>query len=384
VTDEQRLPQQDPDGIAPSEEPRPRRYKPKHAEEPAEALGYRASRRSSKVAKKVRRKQKFGRLRSAFSALVARVGRSVAVGVVAIGTVALAGAILWGGIAGINAGARWYVKRRADEMARATMREKVRENLLVIGVAEKQATGFLAMRIDRKTSRVFGIAIPEGAFVEVPGQGFERIGDSYKAGPEVSMSAVSNYLSVPFDYYVVVPDDVYKDMLKRQSVTAVVAASSASNLGKAERRELDSTLRAVPGKNIGLAPLPVRSISIGSSTYYEPQRDQIADLLFSWWGVKFGSGKQALRLIIYNGSGSPGIGGSAARQLIRAGFRVVDTGNADRFDYATTQIVVFRGDPGEALRIRDILGAGAVVRKPADQNITDVIVVIGRDYRPPK
>ncbi len=88
-------------------------------------------------------------------------------------------------------------------------------------------------------------------------------------------------------------------------------------------------------------------------------------------------------MIIYNGAGTPGVGGLAARQLIKAGFRVVDTGNADRFDYATTQVVLLRGDEGEATKVRDILGTGEVVRKIADQDITDVVVIIGRDYKPP-
>ena len=54
---------------------------------------------------------------------------------------------------------------------------------------------------------------------DVPGQGFERIGDSYKGGAAVSLAAVSNYLSVPFDYYVTVDDAAYKTMLKQQDVS---------------------------------------------------------------------------------------------------------------------------------------------------------------------
>jgi hypothetical protein len=199
----------------------------------------------------------------------------------------------------------------------------------------------------------------------------------------VSMSAVSNYLSVPFDYYVVISDASYKDMMKRQSVDQLMSSVDTSNLTTDVRPEVTRFLASVPGKNVGLAPLPVRSVAIGTQTYFEPQRDQIADLLFSWWGVRFGSGKQPLRLIIYNGAGKPGIAGVAAQQLIHAGYRVVDTGNASRFDYATTQIVVFRGDPAAVRQVRDILGTGVVANKPTEQNITDAIVIIGKDYTPP-
>lgn len=369
-----------------SEERRPRRsdrHRKPEAEEPEAASGYRATRRSGKTGKKARQAESIGKVQAAVAAVVARLGRGLALAVLGIAGVVLVGGLVFLGIAGINSYARWSARRDAGERARLAAQQKVRENLLVIAVQEKEATGFLAMRVDRKASRVFGIAIPDGAFVEVPGQGFERIGDSYKAGPAVSLAAVSNYLSVPFDYYVTVDDAVYKAMMKQQDVSGLVAAIVATNLGKAGQAELDATLKKVPQKNVGLAPLPVRSVTIGNVTYYEPQRDQIADLLYSWWGVKYGSGKQLPRAIIYNGSGTPGIAGLAARQLIKAGFRVVDTGNADRFDYATTQIVLLRGEPGEAARVRDILGTGEVVRKVAAQDITDVVVIIGKDYKPP-
>lgn len=373
---------------APSEPPvaeeRPRRYKRKQADPPQAPTGFRSTRRSSKAAKKAKRAEKAHRTKSAFATLVRRIGRGAATAVVVVVLGLLAAAIVWGLIVGVNAGARWYAKRQSDEQARVAALQRVRENLLVIGVNANQATGFLALRVDRKQSRVFGIAIPDGAFVEVPGQGYERIGDSYKAGADVSMSAVSNYLSVPFEYYVVVDDAVYRNMLTKQSVTGLMDAVTGTNLDTTASKELATILNGVSPKNVGLAPLPVRSITIGNQTYFEPQRDEIADLLLSWWGVHVGTGTQATRVIIYNGAGRPGIAGRAAQQLIKAGYRVVDTGNADKFAYAKTQIVLYRGSPQEAVRVKDILGVGEISSKPTDQDITDLIVVIGRDYTPPK
>jgi hypothetical protein len=370
-----------------SDEQRPRRSgrhkKPAEAEATAPG-GYRATRRSGKTGKKVRRAQAVGRVQDAFSSLVARVGRVLAVLIAAAIAGVLVVAFVLAAVNGINAFARWNARRAAEDVARAQAKEKVRGNLLVIATQEKQATGFIAMRVDEKNQRVFGIAIPDGAFVEVPGQGFERVGDSFKAGPDVSLAAVSNYLGVPFDYYVTIDDAVYKAMIKDQDVTQLMPAVVDTNLEPPVRAEVTAQLKAVPGKNVGLAPLPVRAVNIGNVTYYEPQRDQIADLLYSWWGVKFGEGKQQARVIVYNGAGEPGIGGVAARALIKAGFRVVDTGNADRFDYKTTRVVLLRGDAAVAQRVQDILGCGEVVSKAAEQDITDVIVIVGRDYMPGK
>ena len=85
---------------------------------------------------------------------------------------------------GINAVARWNALRVAAKSgSRAELEKRVEGE--PAGHRRRQdgkATGFLALRVDRKGDQVFGIAIPDGAFVEVPGQGFERIGESYADG----------------------------------------------------------------------------------------------------------------------------------------------------------------------------------------------------------
>ena len=265
----------------------------------------------------------------------------------------------------------------------AELDRKAKENLLVIGVENKEAAGFLAMRVDRKGEQVFGIAIPDGAFLEVPGQGFERVGESYTASADISLSTISNYLGVPFRSYLIVPAEVYRTVLKQQSVAGLTGAVQSSNLTAAELEALGESLAKIPQKNTALVPLPVKPIKLGDQTYFEPQRAQVADLLKSWWGVDASQTAQVTRVIVYNGAGVPGIAGEAAQQLIRNGFRVVDTKNADNFNYKTTQVVVQQGSVTRGNEIRRVLGVGTVVNKPSEQDVADVIIIIGKDYKPP-
>lgn len=363
--------------------PRPRRATRRKSEDEETRLGYRAGRRTSKLAKRTKAAAKADQVKDRVQAGAREAGRWLTVGAMGIGAAVAALLVLFLLVNGINSFARWYVKRRADDAQKAAQATRLKENVLFIGVQAKQAVGFLALRVDRGGGRVFGLAIPDGAFVEVPGQGFERIGDSYKSGAKTSMAAVANYLSVPFERYAVVDADTYRNALKNQNVSQLMAAPSETNLDQAEADQLRTFLAGVPSANVGLAPLPVRAVTIGNLTYFEPQRDQIADLLLSWWGVRLGSGQQPFRVIIYNGAGKPGIAGSAAETLIREGFKVVDTGNAGKFNYAKTQIIMFRGTDEDAKRIHDLLGAGVITRQATDQNIADAIIIIGKDYTPP-
>lgn len=96
-----------------------------------------------------------------------------------------------------------------------------------------------------------------------------------------------------------------------------------------------------------------------------------------------GSGSRP-RLQLLNGNGAPDGGIAAAKKLIPAGFYLVDNGNAKRFDYSQTQIVVYGSDPqtlAVAQQIRTLLGVGTVVVSATPQTSVDVTVVVGRDVR---
>ena len=354
----------------------------------APEVGYRASRRSSKSGKHRRREARHKRAKAGVKERVQDALGTLGGGLRSAGAVLLAivaGLVLLALVAaGVNYSARLLAARSSGDGGSEAVSEHARENLLVIGAAESGGADFLAVRIDEDGNQVFGIAIPNGAFMEVPGQGFERIGDSYRAGPRVSMAAIANYLSVPFERYLVVTREVYEQALTAQSLKGVVAQASDSSLDAQEREDLKTLLDGIGTDRVALVQLPVKPISLGDETYYEPQRDQVAGLLLSWWGVRLGADDGVLRLIIYNGSGIPGIAGEAAQVLIDAGMRVVDTRNADRFDYATTLIVVQRGDVARAQEVRDALGVGEAVDQPTQQNVADMIVIIGKDWTPPK
>ncbi len=361
---------------------KPRRAKLREA--PEAPRGYRQSRRGSGAVKATRRAERKHRMLVAFDQ--AWGGFKNVLHVIVQGFLAMVAVVIVLLLLAntINTVVRWNAERQVKHLASPEGREELaRENILVVGVEGSRAIGYLAMRVDRKGGQVFGIAIPDGAFVDIPGRGFERIGEAYSQGPDVALATVSNYFSVPFSSYIAVPATAYKDALKTMSVSALPGVSTSSNLTDAEMVALSKSLAAITSVNTAIVPMPVKPIKLGEQTYFEPQRSEIADLLSQWWNVDPTKGEQVTRVIIYNGAGKPGIAGEAAQQLIRAGFRVVDTKNADRFDYATSKITVKRGDISRGEAVMRALGVGEVTVELSSADVTDVIVIIGKDYRPP-
>jgi hypothetical protein len=358
----------------------PRRVK----KAPEAPTGYRSTRRASKAVKSAKKAERQHELATGLGRVIHTI-RSIgyylalAVGMLLVGMLVLllvASAVNWI--------ARWSAGRgNGASTAQTEAERRMRENLLVIGEQDGKATGFLALRISVADKQIYGIAIPDGAFIEVPGQGFGRLGDSYPAGPQVTLTAISNYLTVPFRSYLIVPAAAYQEAMQSQSLAGVLSKETSSNLSAADMEQLRARVTSIPKQNTAIVPLPVQPVHLGSQTYFEPQKAQVADLLTKWWGVDATKVAQATRVILYNGAGTPGIAGVAAQPLIRAGMRVVDTKNADNFNYAKTLIIVQRGKLSQGDEVAKALGVGQVKSQPSDQNIADVIVIVGKDFKPP-
>jgi hypothetical protein len=188
---------------------------------------------------------------------------------------------------------------------------------------------------------------------------------------------------VPFHTYVVVDSTAYQSMLENQDVSDLMRVVTSTDLTPEQRASFTKYFASVDTQNVWIVPLPVKAVAVGDQSYYEPERPQIADLLLQWWGVEPSQQAAMPRVIVYNGVGTPGIAGIAAQQLIRAGLKVVDSGNADNFNYATTLILLYHGTQADAEEVRKALGVGQIVVQSAPELVTDMIVIIGADYEPP-
>jgi LytR cell envelope-related transcriptional attenuator len=86
------------------------------------------------------------------------------------------------------------------------------------------------------------------------------------------------------------------------------------------------------------------------------------------------------RVRLLDGTGDPEHVMRAAPMVVPASAEIVVAGNADRFDYTTTEIRYH--DPTQraaAERIRDSLGVGEVVDDPRPAEAFDVTIVLGND-----
>ena len=151
---------------------------------------------------------------------------------------------------------------------------------------------------------------------------------------------------------------------------SIVRAFAASSPG-------DRTYEVLPGQQVGAG---------GPDISYQVDDAKVADLVrndFAGsvpYGVTIGS---RAKVELRNGVGTPELGQRAATLLVPAGLRIEVTGNAPRFNYRSTKIVIYSDDAaGLALgqEIRNLLGVGTVEVGTRAQGIVDVTVVLGKDF----
>lgn len=164
---------------------------------------------------------------------------------------------------------------------------------------------------------------------------------------------------------------------------ASLADALETDVPPAEHGRFLSALAATDAADRAYPVLPVEPVA-GDVAAYRLDRDRAAALAEEMFAGSMPSAAlgAGARVELRNGNGLPDAGLEAARTLVEAGLRIVVTGNAPRFDFEETRIIIYAdGEEAIALgnRVRELLGFGAVEISRRPQTIADVTVVLGRD-----
>ena len=189
--------------------------------------------------------------------------------------------------------------------------------------------------------------------------------------------------------------DAFVGALPRDPATAARllgsgGKSTASTLGAPRLAELLLGLAADNRANTVLpSVLPVVKIDSGGEAAFRVDADGTQKLVSGNLAGSLPASANGPRakVLIQNGVGTPGLVGSACRRIVNAGYSVVGSGNASTFDFTKSKVLVFDSSVASA-RLGDQiaralkLSADDVAISQEGQNVADVIVILGKDYRP--
>ena len=127
---------------------------------------------------------------------------------------------------------------------------------------------------------------------------------------------------------------------------------------------------------VEMATLPGTPRNIGGISYWIADPEQSAEVLQNLFFPRPAMPK----IEVLNGSGVSGAAQTVADILKQYGYEVISIGNADSFDYATSQVISHNDDTEAIARVASIVNSSAVKH---DQNASakaDITVIVGKDY----
>lgn len=178
-----------------------------------------------------------------------------------------------------------------------------------------------------------------------------------------------------------------------------VAAGMLAGLGRESRLswDVDALAAFLEGVRAAQAAdsyepqvLPVSTIDTGGGTpSFSIKVEEVATLVRNQLAESIPPGRDdgTNRVLVLNGVGTPGLGGSVANRLRSTPYRVVGTRNKQGFGVTESVVVVFDSSEPSLEKARDVarrlgLAETAVRIGTQNQSVADVIVVIGADYKP--
>jgi hypothetical protein len=152
----------------------------------------------------------------------------------------------------------------------------------------------------------------------------------------------------------------------------------------ASNKELAGMLQAMASCKPAGVVVPVKEFKFEKTVVHRIDTAKLPAFVRTY--VKGGSSITSARRVkieLLNGCGVPGIGAKASEHINLAKYQVVNSGNADTFDHPETLIIVYGDDKAlaeSAEEIRNDLEVGRLQQQPRTQNISDISVIIGKDF----
>lgn len=133
--------------------------------------------------------------------------------------------------------------------------------------------------------------------------------------------------------------------------------------------------------------VPIVPLGTGPDEVYRPDEERLDALMQDRFAASREVDATGTRMAvqILNGNARPGIGQDVADALADGRYRIVLTGNADRFTYRQTRILIYSDDPADLAAAQDIaerLGVGVIERSGTPQSVVDVTIIVGADFPP--
>jgi len=174
---------------------------------------------------------------------------------------------------------------------------------------------------------------------------------------------------------------VIKKMISFNSITKIPQISEGmkgyieTNIEAQDAIALANLFRGVNQEKFKIKTVQSTPVYIEGVSYLEPNVEEVQQRVKS---LIYGK-NSGLKIEVLNGSGMTGIAHKIAKDLELLGFEIVNTGNADNFDYEKTKIIVYSKEINLDNEFKKLFKDLEIIKEYQTQTNLDLVIILGKD-----
>ena len=253
---------------------------------------------------------------------------------------------------------------------------------VIIGVDqrdyEQYVSGATLLVYDPSEKTASGLAFKKDIRLQIPGYGLDTLEKSLFAGFDSALASITNVTGIKADKYVMVDSADYG--IAKPTIQKIFTRVLKSNLSEEEQLAMARRFKALDVSDINVLEAPTKLVSIGKEPYQQLKKQELNRLIRVLWDLE--KPLKRTKVIVLNGVGTGGLAGKVAIKLIKGGYEVIDIKNASGFNYKKTLIITYsQAMQKKALAMQKLLGYGNIMLELDKQGLTDMTVIVGKDYK---
>jgi LCP family protein required for cell wall assembly len=174
---------------------------------------------------------------------------------------------------------------------------------------------------------------------------------------------------------------VIKKMMNFDSITKIPQISEGmkgyieTNINTQDAIALANLFRGVNQEKFRVETVQSKPVYIEGVSYLEPNAEEVQQKVKS---LIYGK-NSGVKVEVLNGNAMSGIAHKIAKDLELQGFKVVNIGNADNFDYEKTKIIVYSKEVNLDNEFKKLFNDFEIVKEYRAQTNLDLVVILGKD-----
>lgn len=167
----------------------------------------------------------------------------------------------------------------------------------------------------------------------------------------------------------------FDSIIKIPQISEEMKGYIETNINVQDAIALANLFKDINQEEVKIETIQAKPVYIKGISYLEPDIEEVQKRVKSLiYGQNIG-----VKVEVLNGSGGSGVAHRVAKELELQGFEIVKIGNADRFDYEKTEIIVYSKKVNLDDAFKKLFNDFEIVKENQTNTNLDLVIILGKD-----